>query len=165
MKPVIRQLALAGLFLLSAGAASAAVNVTYNQPDKFADLPFSKWDREDVLKQLTDHFVKLGKALPQGEDLNVEVLDVDLAGREYPARASARDIRVMRGGADWPRIDLRYTLVANGKVLKSGEAKLRDMDYLHHISRYSDGDALRFEKQMIDEWFTKNIGPAWPDRK
>jgi hypothetical protein len=165
MKPVIRQLALAGLFLLSAGAASAAVKVTYNHPENFADLPFSTWDREDVLKQLTDHFNKLGKALPPGQDLDVEVLDVDLAGREYPGRSTGRDIRVMRGGADWPRIHLRYSLVANGNVIKSGDAKLSDMDYLHRIGHYMDGDALRFEKEMIDQWFEKNIGPVRPRKR
>jgi hypothetical protein len=165
MKPVIRQLALAGLFLLAAGAASAAVNVTYNHPEKFADLPFSNWDRDDVLKQLTEHFNKLGKALPPGQELDVEVLDIDLAGREYPGRASGRDIRIMRGGADWPRIHLRYQLVENGTVVKSGEAKLSDMNYLQNIPRYADGDALRYEKRMIDDWFKANIGPTRPPKR
>jgi hypothetical protein len=35
--------------------------------------------------------------------------------------------------------------------------QLSDMNYLYHLTRYSDGDALRYEKQMIDDWFEKDI--------
>jgi hypothetical protein len=28
-----------------------------------------------------------------------------------------------------------------------------------------DGDALRFEKEMIDQWFEKNIGPVRPRKR
>jgi hypothetical protein len=33
------------------------------------------------------------------------------------------------------------------------------MNYLNHINRYFDGESLRYEKQMIDDWFEKTIGP------
>jgi hypothetical protein len=164
MKPVLRQLALAGLCLLSAGAASAAVKVTYTHPENYADMPFSTWDREHTLADFTDYFNQLAKALPPGQDLNIEVLDIDLAGREYPAARSGRDIRVVRGGADWPRMHLKYTLLQDGAVVKGGEVQLSDMNYLYHLPRYSDGDTLRYEKQMIDDWFEKNIAPAKPKR-
>ncbi|MFL6673864.1 MAG: DUF3016 domain-containing protein [Massilia sp.] len=164
MKPKIRQLALAGMFLLSAGAASAAVKVVYVQPENFADIPFTTWERDDVLKELTRHFTKLGEALPPGQDLNIEVLDIDLAGRAHPGRGTARDIRILRGGADWPRMHLRYTLESNGNVIKRGDDQLSDMMYLDHISQYRDGDTLRYEKQMIDDWFEKNIGPRKPKK-
>jgi len=157
MKPVTRQLALAGLMLLAAGAASAGVTVNYHEPDKFSDLPFTPWEREDALKELTEHFVGLGKALPAGQDLKVEVLDIDLAGREYPGARAPRDIRVLKGQADWPVIHLRYSLEANGQVLKSGEERLSDMNYMHRVNRYFDGESLRYEKQMIDDWFKENI--------
>jgi hypothetical protein len=164
MKPYIRQLALAGLFLLSAGAASAAVKVTYDHPEKFTDVPFTNWDREEVLNQLTDHFNKLGKALPAGEDMNIEVLDVDLAGREVPGHR-ANEIRIVRGQADWPRMHLRYSLVQNGAVVKSGEVQLSDLNYAGHLSRYTDSDPLRYEKYMIDQWFEKDIAPMKPAKK
>jgi hypothetical protein len=164
MKPVLRQLALAGLFVLGAGSASAAVKVTYKHPEKFADLPFSSWDREQTLAQFTDYFNKLAKALPPGQDMDIEVLDIDLAGREHPGARSGRDIRVLRGGADWPSIHLKYSLLQNGAVLKSGDAQLKDMNYMYRLPRYSDGDPLRYEKQMIDEWFAKTIGPAYPKK-
>jgi hypothetical protein len=157
MTPLIRQLAFAGLCLLSAGTAMAGVTVNYVQPDKFADLPFTPWEREDVLKGLTEHFQKLGKQLPPDQNLTVDVLDVDLAGRTEPGRRSGRDIRILRGGADWPHMRLHYTLESGGSIIASGDAELSDMMYMQRMNRYSDGDQLRYEKQMIDEWFNKTI--------
>jgi hypothetical protein len=52
---------------------------------------------------------------------------------------------------------LRYTVEQGGQVVASGEADLSDMMYLQRMNRYFDGDPLRFEKTMIDEWFDKTI--------
>ena len=157
MKMRMMKAALAGLLVLGAGAASAEVKVTYIESDKFADLPFSPWDREDVLKRLTEHFNKLGERLPQGQDLTLEVTDIDLAGREYPAPRSGRELRVMKGMADWPTMDLRYSLSQDGKVLKEGSVKLSDMSYMQRITRASDSDPMRYEKRMIADWFDETI--------
>jgi hypothetical protein len=162
MKSPMQKMALAGLFALfasAAGSAGAAVTVTYVQPDRFSDVPFVTWEREDMLKDLTEHFTKLGNSLPPGQDLRIDVLDVDLAGRAIPSARMGRDIRVMNGRADWPRIQLRFSLEQNGQVLKSGEAQLSDMNYQNHSVRYFDSEPLRYEKQMIDDWFEKTIGP------
>lgn len=159
MKAILRQLALAGAFGLAAGSAAAAVTVTWTAPDKYADVPRDSSARESMMSDLTDHFTWLGTALPPGQDLRIEVLDIDLAGREEPSARVVRDVRVMRGGADWPRMRLRYAVEANGQVLKSGEAQLSDMDYMAKVSRYSEDQPQRYEKQMIDRWFEKNIAP------
>ncbi|MCA1247535.1 DUF3016 domain-containing protein [Massilia sp. MS-15] len=157
MKSVIGKVALAGLLALGAGAASAGVTVNYVDSDKFADLPFAPWERKEVLDDLAAYFAQLGKSLPAGQDLVIEVTDIDLAGREYPNSRGAHDLRVLKGGADWPIIELRYTLSANGQVLSSGNAKLTDMNYLNRINRVSDGDRLRYEKRMVEDWFNKTI--------
>jgi hypothetical protein len=157
MRPLIRQLAFAGACLLAAGSAFAGVTVNYIQQDKFSDMPFEPWEREDTLKTMTEHFQKLGEKLPPDTNLTVDVLDIDLAGRIIPGTHSGRDLRVLRGGADWPHIRLRYTLEQGGAVVASGEADLSDMAYMQHLNRYSDGDPLRYEKQMIDDWFAKTI--------
>ncbi|MFC0253684.1 DUF3016 domain-containing protein [Massilia consociata] len=157
MKSLVGNVALAGLLALGAGAASAGVTVNYVESDKFADLPFAPWERQEVLREIADHFAKRGKELPPGQDLNVEITEIDLAGREYPNVRSGRELRVLKGMADWPMMELRYTLTSNGQVLKSGSERLSDMSYLQRTSRFSDGDSLRFEKRMIDEWFNKTI--------
>lgn len=159
MRTSMTTLALAGLLVLAAGGASAATTVNYIQPDRFSDVPFTPWERDNVLQQITDHFNKLGQELPPGQDLRIDVLDIDLAGREFPNAHSGRDIRIMKGRADWPRMQLRYAVEENGQVIKSGEAQIQDMDYQNHLNRYFDSDALRYEKQMIDDWFEKTIGP------
>jgi hypothetical protein len=159
MKSLMQKTALAGLFALAAGSAGAAVSVTYVQPDRFSDVPFVTWEREDTLKRLTEHFTWLGTSLPPGQDLRIEITDVDLAGRAVPSARAGRDMRVLRGQADWPRIELRYAVEQDGQMLKSGEARLSDMNYINHTSRYFDGEPLRYEKSMIDDWFEKTIGP------
>jgi hypothetical protein len=157
MKSLIGKAALAGLLALGAGAASAGVTVNYVESDKFSDLPFAPWERKEVLDDVAGFFAELGKSLPAGQDLTVDITDIDLAGREYPNSRGARDLRVLKGGADWPIMELRYTLSANGQVLTSGNAKLTDMNYMNRINRLSDGDRLRYEKRMIEDWFNKTI--------
>jgi hypothetical protein len=159
MKPSMTNWALAGLLALAASAASAATTVNYVEPDHFSDVPFTPWERDNVLQQITDHFIKLGKELPPDQDLRIDVLDVDLAGREIPNARNGRDIRIVKGAADWPRMRLRYAIEQNGQVIKNGEAQIQDMNYQNHLNRYFDSDPLRYEKQMIDDWFEKTIGP------
>jgi hypothetical protein len=71
--------------------------------------------------------------------------------------SGANDLRVLRGGADWPMIQLRYSVEAAGKPLKQGEAKISDQNYLNHMNRYPSSEPLRYEKAMLDDWFKKEI--------
>ncbi|MBB3223009.1 DUF3016 domain-containing protein [Pseudoduganella umbonata] len=148
---------LAAALLAAAGTASAGITVDYVKPDEFMDMPRSQQDRERVLKEVTRHFNDLAKDLPAGQELKVTVTDIDLAGREEPRRWAIDDIRIMRGGADWPTMKLSYTLEQGGQVLRSGEETLKNMMYQQRINRYSSGDPLRYEKQMIEDWFQKAI--------
>ena len=147
-------LVLATLALAFAGTnAGAAATVTFTQPEGYVDMPFAPWDKERVMKDLKEHFDKLGAKLPQGQDLTVEVLDIDLAGRIEPQLRFSQDIRVLKGRADWPMIALRYRVEAQGKVLASGEARVDDKSYLDQVNRYSANESLRYEKRMLDNWF------------
>lgn len=157
MKRLLKCAALAALMLGGTGVASAGVNVTYANPDKFVDVPWKERDRQAVLKELNAHFAKLASRLPPGQDLNVEVLDIDLAGYVYPARWGVNEIRVVRGMADWPHMRLRYSITENGQVLKSGEEDLQNMSYAQRVNRYFSSDSLRYEKQMLDEWFRDRV--------
>lgn len=158
MRALTNTLAAAALTLLASGAAWAGATVTFVEPDKFIDMPFSQIERERVLKDLSDYIVKIGAKLPAGQTLKIEVLDVDLAGRIHPSRRTTHDLRILNGGADWPHIQLRYQLEADGKVIRSGEEHLSDMDYLHSQRLISSNETLRYEKQMIADWFGKTFG-------
>ena len=159
MNKFMKTLALAGLFALTAGSAQAGVSVTFDETQRYSDVPYDPTDRKQSLDALADHFTSLGKYLPPGQDLHVTVTDVDLAGRMIPNFRAGHDIRVVTGRADWPHMQLRYSLEQNGQVIKSGEAQLQDMNYQNRPTRYFDRDLFRYEKQMIDDWFEQNIAP------
>ncbi|TFW16113.1 DUF3016 domain-containing protein [Duganella callida] len=145
--------------LLVASSAWAEVIVTYTKPDDYTDVSRSVIERERTLKAFSDYFATLDKKLPAGQTLKIEVLDIDLAGREYPRRFSGEDIRIMNGGADWPHMHLKYTLEQDGKVIRSGDQQLSNMNYQNRTMGYFDSDPLRYEKQMLDDWFKKSIVP------
>jgi len=156
---VLTRTMLAAALALLASAAWADVSVSYVKPDDFTDVPRNAIDRERVLKDFSDYFATLNKKLPAGQNLKIEVLDIDLAGRMWPRRNGGEDIRVLNGGADWPRMHLRYTLEQDGKTLRSGDEQLSNMNYMQGVSRFNDSDTLRYEKQMLDDWFNKTIVP------
>lgn len=157
MTSLIQKTVLAGTFLLATGSAFAGATVTFAKPEQFSDVPFASWERDRVLQDLSKHFDKLAATLPAGQELNVEVLDLDLAGRTWPGRWSNPDLRVMNGRADWPHLKMRYTVTQNGQVVRSGEETLSDMSYLQRHNRYYGGDALRYEKRMLDDWFKERV--------
>lgn len=161
MKQFLKTLVVGSLLLASA-AASAAVSVNFVKPEDYPDMPFSPGDRDAILKELGDHFTQLGKNLPDGTDVRIDVLDLDLAGRLEPSRRGDRDLRILRGGADWPRMTLHFSVESAGKVVNSGDAQLQDMNYQFNARRANDSDPLRYEKQMIDAWFYKTIAPRKP---
>ncbi len=135
-----------------ATAAPATVEVRYVDPDQFADIGRSTWDRERALNALTAHFQKLGQALPEGQTLRVDVTDVDLAGNLQPW--GWHELRVLRGQADWPVLTLRYTLLEGERTLKTGQARLADLSYMQHLSvRDRAGEELGPEKRMLRRWF------------
>ena len=144
--------------LLSASTVLAAgtVQVSYVQPDRFADV--GRAEREDNLKALSKHFEALASRLADGQKLNIEVLDVDLAGEVRRSRRAGQDVRVLRGGADWPRIALRYTLESAGQAVRHGENKLTDLAYAQRAADSRSGEALHAEKRMLDAWFATEFG-------
>lgn len=142
---------------LLAGAAQAGVMVSYTKPDDFLDMPRAERDRDQILKDISSHFVSLGKELPAGQVLTVTIADFDLAGRLEPRRWAVDEIRIMRGGADWPRMTVNWTLEQDGKVVKSGTDEVSNMMYQQRMNRYFSSDSLRYEKQMIDDWFHKSV--------
>jgi hypothetical protein len=160
MKSMMHKMVVATVFGLAAGGAGAAVTVNYVAPDKFADLPYAASAREATLRDLTGHFAKLGSSLAPGQDLRIEVLDVDLAGHLVPSVNQGGDVRVLGDlGTDSPRVSLRFSLEQDGQVIKSGEVKLSDVNYLKHRAHYWDNEPLRHEKTLIDQWFGQTFEP------
>lgn len=158
MSYFIRKLGLVVGLLACAAGATAAASVTYINPEKMTDVPRFSSDRESMEMIFRDHLNQLASQLPAGQELKVEFLDIDLAGDVFP-RVPVRDIRVMKGRADWPRMHLRYSIEQDGKVLRSGDRELADPNYLMGSRSYNQ-DLYGHEKQMLDDWFRKEIVPA-----
>ena len=153
----------AGL-LVAAGVASAAtVSVTFVQPEKFTDAGHSRGraterDLAELREDLQQHLQRLAdRKLAASDTLQVEVLDIDLAGDfEMNRLTRFSDVRVVRDIAS-PRIKLRYTGKLGDRVVTGAEEELSNMNFLWGHNRYSGGDRLRYEKPMLDRWFEKRF--------
>ncbi len=158
----MRQFGLALTALFVTGTAQAA-DVTFTDPNKFIDATFDRPRSEKHLREVQDAVSKMfsqlaDKYLAPGQSLTVEVRDIDLAGRIEPTMSMANDIRVMRTSS-WPRLQFVYTVTQNGAVVRSGEADIHDFNYLTGFNRYFDSDRLRYERQMLADWFRENLAP------
>ena len=158
----IRALALACALGATAGTSFAGtVDVRYDADAVFTDAG-SPLRREARLAALAKHLQGLGeRLLPAGQALQVDLLDLDLAGTVRIGRRGT-DLRVVSDRADGPHIELRYTLSEQGQVLRSGQELVSDLNYRRLPSGYggSADDGLRYEKQALTQWFTQRFGPG-----
>lgn len=143
------------------------VNVQWVNPKKFTDIRPSNESRarfrQHVFGQLEDHFEELSMELPQGQSLEIQVTNLDLAGRVETGAfvgfsSGIDDIRIMRN-IDIPRIEFNYKLVGeNGDVIKNETVKLKDMSYLFHANHaFVSREAFGYEKRMLTDWFNSNL--------
>jgi len=149
-------LAMAGL---SATALGGSAHVTFVHPEKFTDIGRygDARDAEDNRLEIARHIEKLAaRELPPDQVLNVEVLDVALAGRFEYRYLWSSEVRVMRP-VTWPSAKLRYQLTLGDEVLAAGEETVADMDYLRRINAYPTSDPRRYEKRMLDDWFQQRL--------
>ncbi len=155
--PLVPLVALAAATLLALPAhAAGQVEVKYIEPENFMDMGFGSFERERNQASLDQSFQRLARQLPDGQTLKIDVLDVDLAGEVR--FGAVRDVRVVRGGVDWPRMKLRYTLTAGATTLKSGEQSVADMNYLFGRRSVGQRDGgLPYEQRLIDRWFSETI--------
>lgn len=160
------------LLLLTLGfrplAAGAIVTVAFDNPGEFRDASlqgtYSVTAEEPALLEIGKHLQKLGERyLDPGQTLDVEILDVDLAGRLEPWRTYAHGVRFM-DSVTWPAIRLRYTLRQDGRPEMSAEERLADQIYLGRPRTYFSSDRLGYEKQMLDDWFRARFGEHIPPR-
>ena len=154
------QLVLAAVaFAAAANASAGTVDVQFVNPSNYVDAGTSSWDEEDNMKALANYLQKLGQHwLSPGQVLKVDVLDLDLAGTVRASRRDAEPIRVIRGRTDVPRITLRYTLTADGRVLQSAQEVLTDLNYGRGLPAQRDYSGLYNEKKMLERWFRTQFG-------
>ena len=155
-----KTLALVSFGLLAAAAmplhAAGTVEVTYVEPEKFSDIGFGTVDRDITLRQVTALLQEFATKLPDGQTLKLEITNINLAGEIR--HGHGRDVRVLRGMADWPEVSLRYTLQEGSRTIKSGDAKIYDMAYQQSSTSLNTvGTNLPYERRMLREWFAKTF--------
>lgn len=138
------------------------VEVKFVDPDQYTDAGRSSRDREHTMRTLAEHLRALGRGLPADQTLRVEIKDIDLAGSIEPFGWHRFDeVRVLRGSADWPRVSLSYTLLADGRTLKAGDAQLADLSYMYSLrSRDRGVGEMSFERRMLQRWFDETFVTA-----
>jgi hypothetical protein len=142
--------------LAAALPALATVTVSFPSPT-YTDIGRSgSKEADDVKNELARYIHALdSKYLKPGDNLWVDVVDVDLAGDRIVA--GARDYRVSRGRSDIPTIVVRYRLERDGKV-STGEDTLRELGYQQStLTVNSQSESLHYEKRLLDGWFRERF--------
>lgn len=141
----------------------SAVNVRWDDPAQFSELRYSqnRWQASqgDWVVELADYMrEKIEKAVPAGDRVDVEILDITRAGEyEWIPRSTNDDIRVMRDVYP-PRMTLEFRHVdASGAVVAEGERKLADLAYLQSQPPFPSSDPLRYDKRLIDTWIRREF--------
>jgi Protein of unknown function (DUF3016) len=157
-------LAVSFLIGLSGLAWAGHANVTFVNSDSFTDIGI--WDggykAVDNQAEIARHIGQLaGRDLPEAQQVDIEILDVDLAGRLEPKHRTGDEVRVMRR-VTWPSVRLRYRLRQGDQLVAQGEETIADMDYMERPNPYPEGDPLRYEKRMLDRWFHQRLVELLP---
>ena len=144
---------------MGSARGTGSVDVTFVRPELFSDAGDPGASRDRNLSTISQQLQRLGVTqLADGQTLAIQVLNLDLAGETRPARHGGL-VRVLSGGADWPRVQLRYSLSANGQVLRIGEETVVDMNYLGHVAGHpAYTGALPYETRMLETWFKARFG-------
>jgi hypothetical protein len=165
-----RALAMALLFVASTGAIASAelpsrVQVAWAAPADLAEvrhnpMRYGIMRPEDWMQRLGDYLrVRADRVLPPGQQLQVTIDDITLAGSFEPWHVHARldDARFMKDIYP-PRLKLHYRLMAaDGSTLREKDVRLIDMGYLQHTGLPTDTDPLRYDKRQIDDWLKQEF--------
>jgi hypothetical protein len=132
--------------------AEVTVNFAGN-PDRYTD---ARNYGLSMAGEIRATILRLGaRYVPKNQNLKITILDIDLAGMDESFR-NPNLPRILREST-WPKIRLRYEITQNRRVIDSGERLLSDQMYLGRLGMASSGDPLRYEKNMLDDWFRQKF--------
>lgn len=166
MKTKLTLIAACGLFAASAALAAdtpaTRVAVNFFEPQNYSDVKSDAFDsergRDYVLAQLKEHILlTVPRYLAPGQQLEINITNVDLAGDFEPGRGIDFDhIRMVREIYP-PRLTLQFRLLdAEGNVLNSGKRDLLNLGYLMTLT-LPTSDPLRYDKGMISDWIRREF--------
>ncbi|UHQ20691.1 DUF3016 domain-containing protein [Lysobacter sp. KIS68-7] len=138
------------------------VTVSWTDPAQFTEIRYSTNPRlaseGDWVVKLADYMAaSTARAVPAGDKVDVQILDIQRAGQYEWSYGATSDLRILRDTYP-PRIQLRFRhLDANGNVVAEGDRKLADLAYLMSPPPLPSSDTLRYEKRMIDQWVRREF--------
>jgi hypothetical protein len=166
-----RVLATAILFVASSGAISSSafartelpsrVQVAWATPANLAEvqsnpMQYGTLRPADWMQMLGDYLrVRADRVLPPGQQLQVTIDDITLAGSFEPWHGPALDDARFMKDIYPPRLKLHYKLMtSDGSTVREKDVRLIDMGYLQHVGLPTDTHPLRYDKRQIDDWLT-----------
>lgn len=164
-RPVCLSLLLAMPVLgATASEAGAGVTLTYVVPETFRDREFRRASsRISALAEFDALFADLGRRhLPPGQDLEIEILDIDLAGDFEPWNFPGHDVRILRAVTP-PRMHLRYRLIQDGVTVREADERLVNLTYLSDPRARHDARRFAHDRLMVSDWFRRTFATAGPD--
>jgi len=158
-----KRFSLIGLTIaMSAVLSAQAVDIDFAEAEKFTDFTASgnrpNLGQESYMKQLTRHLEgRLENEIAPGHRILVVITDIDMAGEFEPWRRTGfDDVRIVKDLYP-PRINLSFRITdEGGNVLREGDRKLRDLNFMF-AARPNDSDALRHEKELLNNWVRKEF--------
>lgn len=145
-----------------AEAPAGAVTVAFVQPEKFTDAANDGFGgySASTLAALEKYIERTApRYLQPGQQLSIDVTDIDLAGSFEPWRGPGRDVRIVRDLYP-PRIKLQFEWRnADGHILGQGERSLRNLAF-QMTTAARGSDALRYEKVLINDWLASELAAA-----
>ena len=153
---------------LAAGSCHAAVAVRFDHPENFADFSLSGSTAADIQSELAKQFEAFFKLLgerylPKGDALQIEVLNIDMAGAYEPWQTpNLTNTRFMRDIYP-PKISLHYQWRDEAGKLKADRQEIvSDLNYPMWLDarQYNANDPLRYEKVMLEHWFRERFSDA-----
>lgn len=145
---------------LAADPKPDEVTVSFHEAEEFTDAR-SHWGgdtEQHYLDTLADHLRKNAPAhLPPGYKLEVTFTDIDLAGDFIPASAQAHDVRIIKD-IYIPRQRLTFRLLdAEGTVVKEGERRLTDLNFMNNAGIVGRNEPLFYDKALLTDWLRKEF--------
>ena len=147
--------------------ALAQVNLRFVAPERYTDAGnrFGSGPPLRVtLAEMRRLFESLGaRVLAPGQSLDIDVLDIDLAGFDQPGASVPFGLRVVNDVTP-PRFRLRYVLREGRRTVLSAEEAVSDLNFLTRYARSSSGQTFHYERELLRDWFQARIAERRPPR-
>jgi hypothetical protein len=157
---LIAALIAGSVYAADADKSASNVTVTFNESEKFTDArsSFGGSTDEGYLAELSKHLQRTAaKHLAAGQKLEITINDIDLAGDFLPGRPNTQDVRVIKE-IYIPRVKLSFKLIdADGKVIKEGDRKLSDLNFMMNANIIGRNESLFHDKALLSDWINKEF--------